>query len=278
MRIIALFWALLASMWTASVWSHTSRIDSYISHGTGGDKEAFTKLYKTLTTDHSVRALSLKVEWGRCVIDPRDPFAFSFVKGDRFPPLKEIILDGYQFDDENGIYRERGRRYESGIYGIRYHLAEEYGYEWLRPTPLPKVGEPPFEVVNGANLELWKKAMDWSQVETLELTNVALGTFMKHMSGELPHLKRLKLGPHWSLADGDMLTLADDITSFLPTLAALESLSLPLTIGKIFVAQNSNLHTFDSGRTQPLNGQDVFNITVAQTFLHDKYLEWIFCR
>ena len=49
--------------------------------------------------------------------------------------------------------------------------------------------------------------MDWSQVETLELTNVDLGTFMEHMSGELPHLKRLKLVPQWWLSDDDRLTL-----------------------------------------------------------------------
>jgi len=140
MRKIAFFWALLASISTASVSSHANKIDFHMSHGTGGDEEAFSQLYKMLTTDHSVRALSLKVEWGGCVIDPRDPFAFPLVKGDRFPPLKEISLDGYQFGDENGIWRERDRRYNSGIYGLRYLLAEEYGYEWLRPTRLPDVG------------------------------------------------------------------------------------------------------------------------------------------
>lgn len=245
MRIIAFFWALFASIWTASVSFHADKIDFHISHGTGGDEEAFSQLYRTLTTDHSVRALSLKVEWGGCVIDSRDPFAFPFVKGDRFPPLREISLHGYQFDDENGIFRKRDRSYNSGIRGLRYRLAEEYAYEWLRPTRLPDVGEPPFEVVNGANLDLWKQAMDWGQVETLELTNVDLGTFMEHMSGELPHLKRLKLVPQWWLSDEDMLTLAHNITSFLQTLPALESLSLHSMMDKIdlsFAAHSPSLH------------------------------------
>jgi hypothetical protein len=242
MRNIAFFWAFLASIWIASASSHANKIDFHMSHGTGGGEEAFSQLYKTLTTEHSVRALSLKSSG--CVIDPRDPFAFPFVKGDRFPPLKEISLDGYQFDDENGIWRERDRRYNSGIYGLRYHLAEEYGYEWLRPTRLPDVGKPPFEVVNRANLDLWKKAMDWSQVETLKLTNVGLGTFMEPLSGELPHLKRLKLVPQWWLSDDDRLTLAHKITSFLHTLPALESLSLHSMIDKIdlsFAAHSPSL-------------------------------------
>ncbi len=63
MRNIAFFWAFLASIWIASASSHANKIDFQLSHGTGGDEEAFSQLYKTLTTDHSVRALSLKVEW-----------------------------------------------------------------------------------------------------------------------------------------------------------------------------------------------------------------------
>lgn len=80
--------------------------------------------------------------------------------------------------------------------------------------------------------------MDRSQVETLELTNVDLGTFMEHISGELPHLKRLRL------SDDDRLTLAHKITSFLHTLPALESLSLHSMIDKIdlsFAAHSPSL-------------------------------------
>lgn len=240
----------LGSVFLASTSTPSDKVDLYMSYGTGRDESSLFDLYKTLTTDHSLRALDLKVEFGGCVIDSSNPFAFPFVIGDRFPPLKEISLDGYDFDDDSGVLRERGRRpFRSAVHALRVYLAETWGYEWSRPRQ-PELGEPRYEIVKGSNLQLWKMAMDWSQVEVLELTNVDLETFIENMSGELPHLKRLKLVPQVWLSHEDMLSLAENVSFFIHGLPALESLSLysmtdKINVTSLVAAHGTNLKNLE---------------------------------
>lgn len=254
----------------ASMSEPLKKVDLYMSHGTGGDKNAFSSLYKTLTKDRSIRALTLKVSQGGCVVS-NDPWAFSFVKGDRFPPLEEVNLDGYDFDDVNKLYLERHKLATTGIRGWRNYLANEYDYEWLRPEPLPWVGNTPFEIIKGSNLALWREAMDWSQVKYLELKNVDLKTFYYEMSGMLPNLQKYKIVPRSRLSYEDLKSLANQTSTFITTLPSLSSLSLHsmtvlIDFPSIFTVHGSELQHLELREWEP---ETHLRPTLSPVQLHD---------
>ena len=199
-------------------------LNVHISYGGEEGSSEMSELYKTLITNHDIQSLSLKVAHHGCVLSS-NPFAFSFQPGDSFPPLTTLRLDGYDFDNLHDARSGWHRMSTTGIQGWRRYIADEYGYEWLRPERMPMA------IDTGSNLRLWKSAMDWSCLERLELMDVHLPTFFKHMSGNLPGIKKLALWPQWWRESSE--DLVKQTVDFLNSLPLLESLSLHGYTGSI---------------------------------------------
>ncbi|KAL8951368.1 MAG: hypothetical protein Q9222_002645 [Ikaeria aurantiellina] len=194
------------------------------SDGKGGPAP-MTSLYSYLNAEPRITSLSLKVSEHGCVVG-FDPMAFPFKPNDRFPSLTTIRLQGYGFHDLNGQIREQHSRATSGIRGLRSYLANEYdGYEWLRPKPLQRNIQQ-----EGDNLRLWRKAMDWTLIEHLELRGVDLLTFFEQLTGGLNRLRKLKLWPPRFSQNNEGFFQAAD--AFLMSLTNLQSLSLHGYTGK----------------------------------------------
>ena len=199
-------------------------LNVHISYGGEEGNTEMSELYETLITDHDINSLSLKVANHGCVISG-NPFAFSFQPSDTFPALTTLRLDGYDFDN---LHHARSTWHDlgtAGLHGLRRYIADEFGYEWLRPKQIP------LTIDRGSNLRLWKSAMDWSCLERLELKHVYLPTFFKHMSGNLPGIKRLALWPQWWRESSE--DLVRETEDFLNSLPLLESLSLHGYTGRI---------------------------------------------
>jgi len=98
----------------------------------------------------------------------------------------------------------------------RNYLAHLTGINALRPV------QQPYEPPSASNLDKWKLAMDWTQLETLEIAE-ANPRFLDKMAGELPALKSLKLGKGW-VDDGR--ELANKTIHFLEESPPLSMLSL----------------------------------------------------
>ncbi|KAL8707433.1 MAG: hypothetical protein Q9225_007755 [Loekoesia sp. 1 TL-2023] len=201
-------------------------LNVHIHNTANYDPAPLSNLYNTLTTDHTIRSISLKFSEGGCVVG-FNPFAFPFQPGDRFPPLTTLRLDGYDFDDANGAILEKNKLAVSGIRGWRNYLANEYGYEWLLPEPLK------LNINKGSNLRMWRNAMDWSHIERLELKHVDLLPFFEQMSGELSNLKDLALWPAWWRTVGDEETLVEATENFLMSVPPLERLFLHGYTGRV---------------------------------------------
>ena len=186
-------------------------INSTITYGShGGDKELLG-IYKILTSCSEVRALDLKISHGGgCIHSQDDPWNFKFSRGDTFPPLRSLKLKGYKFDDPKTMQWWRLDR------EIRNYLADISGVNTLRPY------ERPIEPPSASNLDQWRLAMDWKQLETLEVADVNL-RFLQKIIGQLPSLKSLKFGIGWT---NEWCQIANQTSLFLKESPPLTALSL----------------------------------------------------
>ena len=177
----------------------------------GSGNTALLDIYKALIACSEVETLHLKIVQSGCTVGI-DPWNFKFRPGDRFPALKDISLDGYDFDETLGkklsfIDWQRGI-----LLWLRDYIVDLVGTETLRRGP---------DSPSASNLEKWRMAMDWSKLERLDLANINI-MFMRNMMGHLPSLKSFGLKNKWT----DKLCIPGETQTFLEHLPTLSNLSL----------------------------------------------------
>ena len=208
-------------------------IKQVISNGGYSGNSKLQEIYNTLTScsmdEHrAIRTLQLKLVQSGCNVNPNEKWSFDFRKGDTFPPLHELHLDSYQFDEAQS---QQVYGVSNQWYYFRRWFADSTGLEALRP---------PLRVSrwtdHGANLEKWKAAMDWTQLRSLGLEAVS-DVFMPLLKGRLPALQSLRLGWLWSSN-----CQARNVTDFVTQLEPLASLSLSAHTAQINITQILDRH------------------------------------
>lgn len=188
------------------------------SFGTGPG--SLPAIYKILTTCSETRVLHLTVHQGGCVVTD-DLWYFEFSLGDRFPPLEELRLDGYDLDGRRtAISRQRQRADERDWRWYRNYLADITGICSIRRIGKIEEGD---QASIPTNLDLFRGAMDWTKLQRLEILHPPL-LFVQDMAGQLPSLKSLKLGPVYVGCKKDLIASAT--TDFIMNSPQLEKLSL----------------------------------------------------
>lgn len=183
----------------------------------GGDNNQLSEVYKELLACPETRALHLKIIQGGCIMRD-DPENLPFSEGDRLPPLEELHLNGYDFDNFRYIVP---RRWDDGDSlwnrALRY-VADYTGLDSKWPASIRQVR------FTGENIDSWKQAMDWNHIKDLELVNTNHAS-VQRMKGELSALKSLKLGPSFWDAE-ENLNVTNYTTAFLLESPPLTNLSL----------------------------------------------------
>ena len=189
-------------------------IKSSISYGSYGRDKTLPAIYKTLTSCPGVRALDLQISQGGCVHSLDDPWSFKFSRRDRFPSLKSLSLEGYHFDDTEATLWQK-LVLEDGIwYSTWEYLADMTGVNALRPY------EQPIESHSASNLDQWRLAMDWTQLQTLEIADTD-PRFLRKMTGQMPVLQSLKLSMGWTEGWCDIANQTSRLLAALPSLSSL---------------------------------------------------------
>ena len=170
-----------------------------------GDGEGhLPQIYDALATCPNITSLELDLTMQGCVVRPQ-PWTFDFRDGDRFPPLNHLSLSRFDFKDDH--------RWEWGWRGslspLLYLAQDQLGS--MIPAMKPSTPWPPERT-----LERWLRAMDFTQVEALEIDEDDY--FCVRMQHELPGLRNL------TMHVGSNLT--DDARGFLEAIPPLEFLSL----------------------------------------------------
>ena len=173
-----------------------------------GMKSELRRVYESLIECPDTDSLRLTLYAQRSNFED-DPLNFEFLAGARFPRLRDLTLDGYDFGELQPIPR-----------GIRWHEAQSA----MKPM-LPENSEayslPPSQIlyVPGAHLDNWRRAMDWTALHSLKLSNVDNIFFWK-MKGALPALKSLTIRDNHGLSNA-----TNYMTNFLTSLNPLTNLS-----------------------------------------------------
>ncbi len=218
-------------------------IEKKIWNGGSGNNAEIRQIYRTLTRcattgNSSIRTLHLSIQQSGCVLNLDDEWNFDFQPGDRFPPLHELHLNGYEFDNIPKYLFGQRELWEN-IYDIWQRFVDFARLKTLWPALEISGGD------NwGANLEKWKAAMDWTELRDLDLEQVD-AIFLQSMRGQLPALKSLRLGSLRSRT-----CLADNITDFVTQLNPLSRLSLRghtyrMNLSEILDCHGASLNTLE---------------------------------
>lgn len=134
--------------------------------------DTMSSVHEALISCPNITELDLTLEFGGCTELPdRWSFPFNPSGGDRYPPLKSLRLEAYNFDEKLWDEDERRLKVVQSLALLklpwykrllsRMHTRgtweSRYGH-WV-----PAAGE------NNTNLDFWIDAMDWSQLESLAL-------------------------------------------------------------------------------------------------------------
>ena len=172
-----------------------------------GDGEDLPSIYEALTTCHNITSLELELYSSGCVVGEY-PWVFDFKAGDRFPALKRLEVDGYDFESRTKPLRPARKWIEDLFDGVQEFLGWEtttYDVYGLKSYEEP-------------SLEEWRKAMDFTQIEELRLSSIGI-LFYERMKHELPSLHTLTL---------ESAQLPSEILEFIQNVPPLESLSIHL--------------------------------------------------
>lgn len=129
-------------------------------------------IHDALTHCPNISSLNLRVTLLGCSTWPdRWNFPLSYNRGEMYPALKKLRLEGYDFSSVEDVRPPwqaplMGRSdAEAWTFGLIDWLRKGYWKPWLRAQVY---GYPPALHVK-SNLDLWLQAMDWSQIEELAM-------------------------------------------------------------------------------------------------------------
>jgi hypothetical protein len=144
-------------------------------------------VHLALTTCPNITSLDLRVTGLGCTEWPdRWNFPFKLEGGEKYPPLREIKLEGYRFSER--AWEETKFRNVLGVWGRGLPWYERVA-EWTMSGKAFKqyqYSRLPEQQRTKDNLDLWLDAMDWSKVESLNLMGDNPPPKI------VPHLKGLK--------------------------------------------------------------------------------------
>ena len=124
-----------------------------ISSDTFPNGQDLPSIYTTLISFPNVQTLDLYFNQGGYIIGD-GPRCFEFSPGDRFPPLKYLSLDGYDFDNAESRWQQRLAHKRSTSYTVWNYLADMTHIDSLRPD------EKSEEAPSASNIDQWKLAID----------------------------------------------------------------------------------------------------------------------
>lgn len=144
-----------------------------------------TIAHLALTNCPNVKTLDVYLDDGGCTGPELDRTDFPFAEGEKYPSLKSLVLDGYEFGGmlvrhelKEGRNYGEGREGNSGPcmgpareeelwddshYSSRNAYVDQHNNDWWSQWNL-KGGEKP-----KTNLDMWLQAMDWSHIEELSI-------------------------------------------------------------------------------------------------------------
>ena len=257
--LMLLLLLLLLCLTVAKLWSEPTCPDSIervIWNGGYGKHSDLQDIYKTLTSCSTVehaatRTLHLKLIQSGCVVNGDDRWNFDFRAGDTFPPLHELHLDDYQFDEHLSQWEQD---VSDQWYSMWQWFADITGLEAFQPIPRISGG-----TYRGANLEKWKAAMNWTELRDLDLEGVS-DVFIPLMKGHLPGLKSLRLG--WLRSHS---CRGSNVTDFVTQLEPLSRLSLHGHTNEANITQILDRHgsTLDTLEIREWEGDSFPRLTLS---------------
>lgn len=167
-----------------------------------GASEELPEAYNVLLSCSQITDLKLSFHEGGCV-GGLEPWAFNFRDGDKFPTLQNLSIDMYDFETFG----------PEPLADALPPVLSAYATEARRWLPGPLGPQ------HNRNLEKWLRAMDWTQLERLDISAYRSSTqdyFWTRMKHELPSLKHLTAQAPFSEA----------LFEFLESVPALETLSI----------------------------------------------------
>ncbi|KAH7120994.1 hypothetical protein B0J11DRAFT_616399 [Dendryphion nanum] len=124
-------------------------------------------IHLALTSCPNITSLDLSIERPGCTGNLIRKLPFNESGGETYPALKSLRLDGYRFDQPSTRHGWDMRWKHRGVIdyvvdtmkwasGNEWHYREKY---FMEPKPEG----------NKTNIDLWLEAMDWSQIEDLDI-------------------------------------------------------------------------------------------------------------
>lgn len=235
-----------------------------ISYGSGSRSDNVPDIYHLLTTCPDIRHLDLTMQWGGCTISMDDHYAFDFNKGDRFPPLEELRLRGYDFDGSPHpqSYDHRRDPWRQILRELAWEINDMLDDYDLTDFRLPYVPPSPLPQDNRTNLEAWREAMDWSNLRRLDIDSASSRTFT-NLKGALPNLRSFRAGPLnlYGQNETERQAVRDALRDFILDAPPLEELGIgamekPLPVGQFLEVHGKSLRALEmheqaSYRTEP---------------------------
>ncbi|KAF2660595.1 hypothetical protein K491DRAFT_36989 [Lophiostoma macrostomum CBS 122681] len=125
--------------------------------------DSMVAVHEALTTCPNISSLDLRVTLMGCSSWPdRFNFPFRLAGGERYPALKELRLEGYNFDERPWEKLALGKSYGLPWYeSLTEWLLSGTARKWWNARALD------IDQRNKTNLDLWLDAMDWSHLEAL---------------------------------------------------------------------------------------------------------------
>ncbi|KAH7402811.1 hypothetical protein BKA66DRAFT_449564 [Pyrenochaeta sp. MPI-SDFR-AT-0127] len=147
-------------------------------------------VHAALVTCPNITALDLRVTLAGCSGWPdRWNFPFKHTAGEKYPPLKFLKLEGYEFGEVSHL-SETEHDLKNALHNAASCVKNSWSNIWAREQP-PSKGQH-----LKSNFGLWLDAMDWSGVEELGIVGYRYGVtgeVLEKLPPRLTALKRLEM-------------------------------------------------------------------------------------